>query len=494
MRVEKIKYNWSKGEKKSEVRVTMNAEEDPPDGGGSTSSRIDWAQEMEKMDAVRTGNSIGQTSNNLQKREDVVYTHKDAAPYRVYFELRNDEDGTKKINKFGLGSTLRSNDTYKRHIVDMKYAGRQKILVFLNSYVKANQLVKHINESSKIYRAYVPQHLVCITGVLAGIPSEIPIEQIAEDLECEVPIVAVRRLTRFNDGIKIPTNRVSVTFRTSSLPDKVRLFCCMSRVQPFIQKVVVCLNCLRTNHRTTNCRSAKRCQRCAERHEDKLEYANCGNSKKCANCRSTEHTTTDPNCPEIKRQDKIKKLMAKRNLTYAEAKEQVPTENQNLYEALYDAEEFPTLSDSFADMAKGNFRWKDPLREQWLLANNERKKIQAAVYLGKPDKQNKKRKTTTNAEITTEKRNNIVRSDGSESASGAALNNSHRVDEKERWETVSKQVIARVQNEQQNQLMTFYTDFIAQLDNDEETKEMFKTCTRRHFNFAKSVIHQTDTK
>lgn len=469
----------------------MGAEDDPPDGGGRAAwNQVDWAQDM---DAEAAASNKNQHDDDKPKRENVIYTHQDAAPYRVYFELRNDENGTKKINKFGLGSTLRSNDTYKRHIVDMKYAGRQKILVFLNSYVKANQLVKNINESNSIYRAYVPKHLVCITGVLAGIPAEIPIEQIEEDLECEVPIVGVRRLTRFIDGAKIPTNRVSVTFRADSLPERVRLFCCSSRVQPFVQKVVICLNCLRTNHRTANCRSAKRCQRCAERHEDNKEYERCQKGKKCANCRSTDHTTTDPNCPEIKRQDKIKKLMAKRNLTYAEAKEQVPIASQNVYEALYDAEEFPTPAETFADMAKGSFRWKDPLREQWLLANNERKKLQAAVNMGKPDKQNKKRKTT-NADRTTERRNLIVGNEAEEASNGVALNNNQRVDEKERLESLSKQIMDRVQKEQQNLLMTFYADFIAQLDNDENTKQKFKMCTNRHFNFAKSVIHHTDTK
>lgn len=282
----------------------------------------------------------------------------------------------------------------------------------------------------------------------------------------------------FIDGIKVP----------------VRLFCCSSRVQPFVQKVIICLNCLRTNHRTANCRSAKRCQRCSERHDDMHEYDRCERGKKCANCRNTDHTTTDPDCPETKRQQKIKKLMSKKNLTYAEAKEQIPIENNNMYEALYDAEEFPTPAETFADKTKSSFPWKDPLREQWMLTNNERKQNQAAVYMGKPPTDNKKRKQSTNSERITEKRNNIFSCEGAKTTSGVALNNNYRVDEKERWETISKQIMNRAQNEQQNLLMTFYTDFIAQLNDDETTKEKFMACTKRHFNFAKSVIHHTVTK
>lgn len=188
--------------------------------------------------------------------------------------------------------------------------------------------------------------------------------------------------------------------------------------------------------------------------------------------------------------------MAKRNLTYAEAKEQIPIANQNLYETLYDAEDFPTPAESFADMTRGNFRWKDPLREQWMQANNERVKMQASVNIGKsPDKQpNRKRKTTTNTDKTTEKRNHILGKEAAEATNGVALINNHRVDEKERWENMSRQIMERVQKEQHNLLMTFYADFIAQLDNDETTKEKFMTCTKRHFNFAKSVIHHCDTK
>ncbi|XP_055614126.1 uncharacterized protein LOC129760500 [Uranotaenia lowii] len=267
------------------------------------------------------------------------YTVTDSGPYRVYFEPRSEAaEKFPQINKFALGSALRKMAGYKNFISDMKYVSRQKIIVFLSSYNKANKLVEEINASSGEYKAYIPKHLICITGIVNGIPINLDMGEIQEDTE------------------------------------------------------IVCHKCLRFGHNTTNCKGAKRCDKCAERHENDEDFENCLNPIKCANCRSREHSSTDIDCPEKKRQQTIKMLMSKRNWTYAEAREQV-TINQNVYAPLQNITDFPTPAESYASMTQGNFRWKDPLREQWTKTNQDRKSIQAAVKLHK-DQPN----TTTNGQ------------------------------------------------------------------------------------------------
>lgn len=61
------------------------------------------------------------------EREPVFYMLGDTPPYRVYVEKVDKND---KINKFSLGSTLKKDRNYDRNITEMKYLGKNKIIVF----------------------------------------------------------------------------------------------------------------------------------------------------------------------------------------------------------------------------------------------------------------------------------------------------------------------------------------------------------------------------
>lgn len=432
------------------------------------------------------GNGSGNADkgNSGAVKENITYTSLDTGPYRIYFELRVRNEG-QKINKFSLGSTLRKMDQFKPFITDMKYVGLHKTIVFVSSYTKANALVNEINSGSGLYRAYVPKHLVSITGVIAGIPTDIDVDDIKADIICEVPILSVTRMTRWDGQNRIPINGLSITFRAKELPKMVKIFCCVSRVRTFTPKVVICKNCLRHGHRTDNCRGARRCDRCSQRHDQDHEYVNCQNNRKCVHCRSTEHDSRDANCPEQKRQLKIKYLMAKRNLTYTEAREEVPIATQNLYDPLLNADEFPSLDQTYATMASGLYTWKDPLREQWIKTNQERKKIQAAVQIQKEQEEQqrgkKPRLSTANQTCkTTEERNNIIRNLSTDSTTGVALHNPFSVSEKERWEAVIQDAYMKANRTHQEAMMSFYSDFIEKLGQHEDVKNLFNMCTKKH--------------
>lgn len=459
--------------------------------------------------------NTAQGKQNSSKFESFTYTHKDSGPYRVYLELRNRDDG-RKINKFSVGQMLRQKSEFRNHVTDMKYIGKYKILVYVNSYGKANHLVKMINDSSNQYKAYVPRHLVTINGVIAGIPTDITDEEIMNEIECEVPVLSVKRLTRTAE--RIPTTRISVTFRASQLPDYVRVFYCSSRVRPFYQKLVMCAKCLRFNHREANCRGSKRCSVCTEQHETTEEFENCKRNVRCASCKSTEHKTGDAKCKERVRHEKIKGLMARKNVTFTEAQEMYPVTTENLYEPLNNIEEFPTTDESYARMTGGSFKWKNPLREEWIKTNHERKEIRAAIEIEKEKREkerakglNSKRRPESaengimsKAQRTTMERNQIVQQEPSNAAglTGTALVNNQAVNEKEKWETMIQQaaeekaraIIKSADNQRQAMMMNFYADFVTQLGNNDVAKAKFNECTNKYFNLAKTIIQQSTQK
>lgn len=447
---------------------------DPPDTGGK------------KEENNNDGKQITQ-------RAKFEYTIKDEAPYRVYFELRSGQQG--RINKYSLGSKLRGVQMYKSHIIDMKQIGRNKIMVVFNSYFRANSVVEYINNEDGMYMAYIPKHVVCISGVITGIPSDITTEDMLMDIQSDVPIVDVYRLNRYVNGKKEPSNRVSVTFRASRLPEKVRLFCCLSKVQPFVQKVVFCKNCLRYNHKADNCKGFRRCEICGDRHEDDI-YDNCQQRRKCLHCKKT-HTTGSIDCPERLRQEQIKSIMAKKNYTYIEAREMVSFTSNNIFEPLNSLQDMPTLAETLSEGSN--------LETQWQQTNNPRVPITPAVklYAEKKKQQNKRKRSaptesTSNAENQPEpspgpsNTSKEIQQNRNQQANGVALHNPHKVHELEKWKSMmqetNQKVESSVKSKYQNKAMSFYSELITEESLSAEMKEKLKQAVQKHFQLSQTII------
>nr|XP_029715871.1 uncharacterized protein LOC115259436 [Aedes albopictus] len=149
-------------------------------------------------------------------KENNLYNNNDEGPYRVMVELQDNKEGEIRINKLSLAQTLQKMIVYKGHITEVKQAGRQKVMVYLNNYQLANRLTTDKDFNQRNYRAYIPKHLV------AGIPLDMKDEDVTNGIISEVPVLGVKRLTRFIDGRREPTQRVSVTFRAKKIPSLVK--------------------------------------------------------------------------------------------------------------------------------------------------------------------------------------------------------------------------------------------------------------------------------
>lgn len=372
----------------------------------------------------------GKNTGQLSKVYSVYeYNQQDVSPFRVIVQLADDNKGELRINKLSLGRLVSKQMDYKNNIYNMRALGRNKILVFLKDYQTANMLQSDPLLKKNNYKAYIPRGFVSVSGVVAGVPVDMEPEEIRENISSVYPILAINRLHRYEAGIKIPTHRISIVFRASKLPTEVRLFCCINTVRPFVNKPVLCLNCLRYNHKTDNCRSKKRCENCSLQH-DGMDTGNCQNPAKCFYCRSNnEHKTSDQNCPERIRQKNIKNIMAKTTLTYLEAKEQNPIYTQNRYDILENIDEFPTIPESYAKMTSGSYK---PVNVNQYKPQKAKRQIEEVIIAEQvPVFADKKKKKEEN----------------DEQRNGVALYNKFRVDDFERWAQTFEQ--QRKQNLQQ---------------------------------------------
>lgn len=369
-----------------------------------------------------TGNTSPLTQNGNEKpKQDYYYNEKDGGPFRVYVELNN-ADPKISINKISVGRMLRKVFGASKHVTEIKNAGKRKVLVYLNSFPAANRLVLNTVVTAHGYKAYIAKHLVSVTGVISGIPTDVSTDEILQDLHSLVPITDVYRFQRYVNGAKIPSTRVSVTFRSNKLPELVKLYDCSIKVEPFYRKAFLCLNCLRYNHKAVNCRSFRRCHGCGDRHESDNEYKECTKPRRCIYCKK-DHSTTDANCPERQRQNNIKSIMSKKALTFFEAKEYFPITTSNSFNALAEFMEDPKPGNNapqdFASMA-GSRNNKNPNKGAFRNKRTETRTetTQAVCDPDSEEEARKRKKPKPSSEV-----------------HGTALNNSSKASELEKWQS-----------------------------------------------------------
>lgn len=298
-----------------------------------------------------------QNQNGGRVFEKFFYKQCDSGPYKVVVQKTIDENQVGNevrlngINKITVGILLKQNG-FAKSVMDIKKIGRAKVLVFFSEWKEANRLVTCQNLSLKRFKAFIPKSFVTVKGVIAGIPEELEAEEILTDIETNKEVMEVFRMQRtVAPGKRVPIKKLGVVFRSNKLPEYVRVYSVITKVEPYVTKAVMCNACLRYGHIALNCKSRKRCGNCGETHEEQVNDQECPNQTRCVHCKDS-HKSSDVKCPERKKQNDIKKLMASKNLTYQEARDEFRVVVSNGFTILEKADEFPSIYESFTNVLK----------------------------------------------------------------------------------------------------------------------------------------------
>ena len=110
----------------------------------------------------------------------------------------------------------------------------------------------------------------------------------------------IRRFVKKSSGIDQPTPNVLVTCYGTSLPDEVKIWYQVHKIQTFYDKPRSCAKCHRYNHSTKACRSEPICKICATSHT-----GNCSSDTPCCiNCKG-QHAADDKKCPKYIQETKV---------------------------------------------------------------------------------------------------------------------------------------------------------------------------------------------
>uniref|UniRef100_A0A6P7FN45 Uncharacterized protein LOC114329509 n=1 Tax=Diabrotica virgifera virgifera TaxID=50390 RepID=A0A6P7FN45_DIAVI len=264
----------------------------------------------------KTNNNIGQSIMSEVKNK---YSQGDQGPYFVF--MQNKEGNIGRLHRIATARLiLGAVPAIKDNIVNINIIGKNKIKIECNTYKSANILVECKKLIERNYDLYIPNFFTQKSGVIKGVDkniSENELKGIIVPRYGNFKVINVKRIKRKENDQLVETGTIVVSFRGQMIPKQVIIERMIYQVEPYVPRVIQCLNCIRYGHVTSQCRGKKRCSKCGQEHDSDV----CDlTDPTCILCFGN-HSALDRNkCAEFEKQKGIKYIMANENLPFEEAK------------------------------------------------------------------------------------------------------------------------------------------------------------------------------
>lgn len=263
--------------------------------------------------------------NKKPDRQIVLFDPTDIGPYVVY--VQNETGNIGKAHILTVAKLI--NNCLKidaGNILNISSIGINRIKVEFSTALSANKLVLNEELKNKNYTAYIPQFLTRRKGVIKYVDRGLTEGELMENIKPifgeNYKLLKVTRINRKNINNEgrveyIPTSTILVEVKGNYLPKKVAIHRVIMEVEPYIQRVVQCLRCLRYGHLSVQCKGKERCDKCGMEHSN----LNCIERSEtyCVICQGNHKATDYKQCPEYKKQKIIKEIMGVENISYKEA-------------------------------------------------------------------------------------------------------------------------------------------------------------------------------
>lgn len=271
---------------------------------------------IEIIEKEKISNTQLENNSNLEKKKSEMFKHSDKGPYNLIVEKTN-------IEQYEIAVTLKKLNV--KGINKINKISNNKLRINFKDYPSANKLLKlKIDDFHDIkeYQIYLPMNYVSTYGIIRNIPKFISLEDIRDNIVSQIPITAIERLNYWNRDLKElqPGTSIKINFRSNNIPEEVKLFYVVNKVELFVTRPLLCQNCLNYGHTKKFCKAEELCKICTSKkhNEDIICKLTC---KQCKTNTNFEHRTADYRCPEYKNQQDIKKTMTEKKLTFREAKD-----------------------------------------------------------------------------------------------------------------------------------------------------------------------------
>lgn len=289
------------------------------------------------LDATPIHSKLQSTKNNTFIYQNFCYEqnaiHTEFHVLVDYEPENSDNNSKKRINELKLYQILK-----KLNLINnfkcIKRIGFRRCKIQYTSATDANLLASEINKDclkENQLRAFIPSGFIFKFGVIRDIPKDFTDQEILENIQSDIKIKFVNRLTRAdidNKEVRLATKSVKIAFIGNIIPKSVSLFSINKLVDYFIPKPRSCNKCGKLGHVQKTCKSTRiPCLLCGSFPKCVDE---CKSEIKCILCGSTDHTfasSSSSNCMKKKEQADVNRIMSIGNLSFKEVKEKYNTSN-----------------------------------------------------------------------------------------------------------------------------------------------------------------------
>lgn len=269
---------------------------------------------------------------------------------------------------------------------ELKPAGKFRYKITFNNPRHAENLInsKILTETYK-YKIYVPKMFQETIGVVRNIPPTITEEELQDNIESKrIKITKVERIHKMVNKQLIPTYSIKIYAEGEKLPQEIKIYGVMSKVEVYLFPLKFCWKCLRYGHKQNACKSQQvRCYNCSQNDHEGKDCKSLNVS--CFHCKEP-HKAFDANCKERSRQDNIRKSMAYNKLSFAEAEKLNPRPSQTA-QRLQSLTDFPPIT---TDNDINNKQQPKPQNKKQIITNtqnniNTNKEVNNDNYITKPE-------------------------------------------------------------------------------------------------------------
>lgn len=244
------------------------------------------------------------------------YNNKDHGP----FVLVAEKTDKTPINDMLVARELNQLSLLHKMVTNIKNLTPNKIKITCENSQSANKIITAAHDKKIKLNIFIPEtHLYC-EGVVTGVPTEIEIQEIADNVQSNCHITEVTRIERWDLQSQklVPTTAIRIKFRQYNLPEKVTILCINFKVKPFIKAPLFCKICKSFGHTKKWCKNINTCGKCFLQHAQ----SECSTpTRTCRYCPATEtHHTGDRICPETINQRQIAEVMARQRISFRDAK------------------------------------------------------------------------------------------------------------------------------------------------------------------------------
>lgn len=258
------------------------------------SKRHEDLHTIELNGATPTQSPQGQDKTTKIKH---TYSLEDTGPYFVTIKFKRDL--INQMHPLKLGRWLFHNNYEVQHILK---TGASQIEAHFRGPFEANKFLQSNFDAVHDTESFIPFYNLHVHGVIRGVDTDITEQEIMHYINSTstLKVIRVHRFTKKvesdNKVTYEPLRLVKLTFRKQQLPAHIYLFYQRFQVSPYKEKVTVCGNCGKYNHREKYCRNPRRCVKCGLVH-DKGQTECADVPLTCINCRMGHAPTDTKNCP-----------------------------------------------------------------------------------------------------------------------------------------------------------------------------------------------------